>query len=117
MSAKMFIFNTTGMLFVTFLLVLFFLPGLFVFVFVIVVVIVLGKDGDHSCEKHRRANGARRGESFHVKNLALIVFKMLRIRRPGHKIEVTYSRCRWEALMLPAKNLVPPTGLRRIGKR
>jgi hypothetical protein len=67
MSAKMFIFDPSGMLFVTFLLVLFFLRSLFVFVLVIVVMIVLGKDGDHSREKHRRANGARRGKSFHVK--------------------------------------------------
>ncbi len=61
----MFIFNPSGML-VTFLIMPFFLPGLFVFVLVIVVMIVLGKDGDHSREKHRRANGARRGKSFHV---------------------------------------------------
>jgi len=66
-STKMFIFNAAGMLFVTFLLVLFFLPSLFVFVLVIVVMIVLGKDGDHSCEEHRRANSAGCGESFHVK--------------------------------------------------
>lgn len=63
MSAKMLIGNTTGMLFVTFLLVLLFPLD----IFVIVAMIVLGKEGDHSCEQYRRRNGARRGESFHVK--------------------------------------------------
>jgi hypothetical protein len=89
MSAKMLIRNTTGMLFVTFLLVLL-LP---LDIFVIVAMIVLGKEWDHSCEQHRRTNGARRGESFHVKTSRELFLQCWRIPRPGHKIKVTYSRC------------------------
>jgi hypothetical protein len=63
MSTEMFVCNATGMLVVSFLIVPFFLPRIFVFISVL----VLSNYGEHSCEKNCGTNGAHCCESLHVK--------------------------------------------------